>query len=293
MPPEPVRQAQPKLLSLDTFAARRESTWTAWQAFRGLLWCEWFAHSRLLLFFLAVWLAGVWLLPLYGNPAWILLFGVIFAIVAGPVYGGSDTLEGCEEFAFALPPTRSQRYWARLTVSAGALLLFTFLDLLALGLDLPQILAKLYVDSGLIHPWPVFRSGMLYGLVMTFPLAVFASSFVLSILTHSRGLVLAASFWGLLFSLAVLRVGFWYEDFAWENLNGFFSCPLLGLVAAAVLWAGQRAFSQKEIGRHAAPISIPPRWWLWILLFLVGLLLALTLAASLAAHYWRVFALIE
>jgi hypothetical protein len=97
---------------------------------------------------------------------------------------------------------------------------------------------------------------------------------------------------GLLFSLAVLRVGFWYEDFTWENLNGFFSCPLLAFVAGAVLGAGHRAFSQKEIGRHAARISIPPRWWLWMLLFLAGLL-ALTLAASLASHYRRVFALIE
>jgi hypothetical protein len=243
----------------------------------------------LLLCFLAAWLAAVWLLPLYGNTAWILLFGAVFALVAGPVYGGSDTLEGCEEFAFALPHTRGQRYLARLTIGGGALLLFTSLDLLALGLDLPQILAKLYVDTGLIRPWPVFRSGMLYGLVLTFPLALFAASFVLSILTHSRALVLAAWFWGLLFSLAVLRVGFWYEDFVWENLNGFFSCPLLALVSVAVLWTGHRAFLQKEIGRHATPISMPPRWWLWMLVFLAGIFLALTLAASLASHYWRVF----
>ena len=39
-----------------------------------------------------------------------------------------------------------------MAVGGGALLLFTTLDLMALGLDLPQILAKLYVDTGLIRP---------------------------------------------------------------------------------------------------------------------------------------------
>src|SRR5436190_4293988 len=149
-----------RILQVDLLPQSNQPDWSAWRAFRGLLWCEWYVHSRLLLFFLATWVAGVWIFPLSGNPAWILVFGVLYSLVAGPVYGGSDTLEGSEEFVFALPPTRAERYCARLAVGGGTLLLFTGLDLLALGLDLPQILAKLYVDSGLIHPAPVFRSGM-------------------------------------------------------------------------------------------------------------------------------------
>lgn len=290
MPPDSLNQIHIRIVHHDSLVNDSQTDWSPWKAFRGLLWCEWYVHSRLLLCFLAAWVAGVWVFPLSGNPAWILLFGVLYALVAGPVYGGSDTLEGSEEFVFALPPTRGERYWARLAIGGGTLLLFTGLDLLALGLDLPQILAKFYVDSGLIHPAPVFRSGMLYGLVLAFPLAVFAFSFVLSILTHSRGLVLTAWFWGLLFSLAALQIGFWYEDFVYENLNGFFSCPLLIVVAIAVLCLGYPAFMRKESGRQMAPITIPPRWWLWIALFVVGLLIALTLAASLAKHYPRVLA---
>src|ERR1044071_7029948 len=101
--------------------------------FRSLLWCEWFAHSRVLLAFLVLWLAGVWLLPLFTHSAWVLFVGVSFALIAGPVYGGGDTIEGCEELSFSLPATRAERYLARLTVAGGALLLFTLLDLLALG----------------------------------------------------------------------------------------------------------------------------------------------------------------
>jgi hypothetical protein len=258
-------------------------------SFAGLLWCEWYAHSKLLLFFLGAWVLGLWGLSLFGNPAWMLLFGAAFALVAGPVYGGCDTVEACEEFAFSLPPTRAERYLARLAVGGGALLLFTGIDLLALGLDLPQILAKLYVDSGLVRPWPNLKSGLLYGLVLAAPAAVFALSFVIASLTHSRALVLAAPFWAILATLAALRLAFWYEDLVWENLNGYFACPLLLGVAATILCAGYRGYQRKEIGHHSAPLTLPARWWLWMLVFLAGALLALTLAASLARHYPQLF----
>jgi hypothetical protein len=270
-------------IAAETFAPNRL------KAIYGLLWCEWYAHSKLLLFFLAAWLACVWVLPLYANPAWILLFGALYSLLAGPIYGGTDTIDGCEEFTFALPPTRGERYLARLAVGGGTLLFFTALDLLALGLDLPQILAKLYVDAGLIRPRPVFESGLLSGLMVALPFAVFSFSFVLSAITHSRALVLTAWFWAALLALAALQLGFWYEELVWDRLNGFFSCPLLALLATASLFGGHRAYARKEIGHHTAPITLPARWWLWIILFLAGVLLALTLASSLARHYPRLF----
>src|SRR5215831_3997293 len=110
MPPDPVSEVPVKIVHLDRLPPNKQRTWTGWRVFGGLMWCEWYAHSKLLLFFLAAWLACVWVLPLYGNPAWILLFGTFYAILAGPIYGGSDTLEGVEEFTLALPPTRRQRY---------------------------------------------------------------------------------------------------------------------------------------------------------------------------------------
>jgi hypothetical protein len=130
---------------------------------------------------------------------------------------------------------------------------------------------------------------MLYGLVITLPMAVFSLSFVISAVTHSRAIVLTAWFWALVLSLAALQVGFLYEDVVWENLNGYFSCPLLAVVALAVLCAGGWVFARKEIGRSTVPMTIPSRWWLWIVLFVAALLLAMVLATSLAKHYPRVF----
>jgi len=285
MPSGPANPTEPKVVPLSDPALSQGRRWSRWRAFSGLLWCEWYAHSKLLLFFLAAWLASIWILPVCANPAWILVCGALFAIVAGPAYGGSDTSEGCEEFTFALPPTRGERYLARLTVGGGALLLITAMDLLALGLDLSQILAKLFVESGLIHPWPVFKSGLLFGLVLVLPLSLFAFSFVISAITRSRALLLSAGLWSILISLAVLRFCFWYEELVWGKLNGLFSCPVLLFLSAAVAGAGYLAYQRKEIGRYSTPIAIPARWWLWIILFLAGLVIAMTLAVSLAKHY--------
>lgn len=285
MPRQPANETEPKIVPLAAPPLAGDSAGSAWQAFRGLLWSEWYAHSRLLLAFLGAWLACVWLLPLCANPAWILVFGGVFAAIAGPVYGGGDTSEGCEEFTFSLPPTRSERYWARLAVGGGALLLFTAMDLLALGLDLAQILAKLYVDSGLIRPHPVFKSGLLYGLVVVLPAAVFAFAYVISALTHSRVVVVSASLWATLVSLSAARFGLWYEELLWQTFNGWFSCPLLSFLAVAALWGGARAYGRKEVGHQSAPIAIPARWWVWIALSIGALAAALALAASLARHY--------
>ena len=46
------------------------------------------------------WLACVWLLPLFTHSGWILFVAAGYALIGGPVYGGGDTIEGCEEFCF-------------------------------------------------------------------------------------------------------------------------------------------------------------------------------------------------
>jgi hypothetical protein len=280
-----VNEPGPKIVPLPVAAGSADSRWRRWRVFGGVLWWEWYAHSKLLVLFLAGWLACVWVLPLYANPACILTLGALFAVVAGPAFGGSDTMDGCEEFIFALPPTRDERYFARLIVGGGALLLLTTIDLLALGLDLPQILGKLYVGSGLIRPSPVFKSGLLYGLVAVLPAAIFSISFVISAVTRSRAVVLSASLWAVLVSLGTLRLGFWYEGLVWSKLNGWFSCPLLVALSIAALAGGCRAYRRKEVGHQTSPLAIPARWWLWIILFAAGVLLALTLVVSLARHY--------
>ena len=216
MSPEPVNEMEPKIISLPV-PQPKISPGSGSRAFYGLLWCEWYAHSKLLLGVIAVWLAAIWILPLYVNPAWILVFGALFAIIAGPVYGGSDTSEGCEEFTFALPPTRAERFLARLMVGGGALLLLTAIDLMVLGLDLSQVLAKLYVDTGLIHPKPIFKSGLLYGLVLVLPWTVFAFSFVISAITHSRAVLVSAALWAILFLWRLCDSVFGMKNWFGEN----------------------------------------------------------------------------
>jgi hypothetical protein len=267
--------------SLD-IAAKSESLTT--KAWKGLLWAEWFSHSQLLLIFLAVWLIGVWTLPLFANPGWILVLGALYALVAGPVYGGGDLLEGCEEFTFSLPPTRAERYWSRLLVGSGTLLLLCGMNVVALGLDLPQILARLYVEAGILKPIPAFRAGLLYGLVVVLPFSVFVFGFVIATLTHSRIVILLSSFWAALAAMALLQIGFWYEQLVWESLNGYFACPLLLTVAAAAIVWGHFCFSKKEVGKPSLPLALPGHWWLWGILFALGLALAVALMSSLTKH---------
>jgi hypothetical protein len=251
------------------------------RAWKALLWSEWFAHSKLLLIFLAVWLVAVWTLPLFGNPGWILVLGALYALMAGPVYGGGDILEGCEEFTFSLPPTRAERYCSRLFVGAGSLLILCFMNMIALGLDLPQVLARLYVQTGLLRSLPLLKPGLLYVVVLALPLAVFAAAFTISALTHSRMLILLSWFWAALGALALLQIGFWYEDLVWDTLNGYFACPLLIGTSAIVLAIGFFGFRRKEIGKPSLPITLPGYWWVWMILFVVGLALALALVTSL------------
>lgn len=259
-------------------------------AWRGLLWAEWFAHSKLLLVVLGLWLAGVWLLPLFAHSGWILLLGGLYALLAGPAYGGSDVLEGCEEFSFALPASRSSRYLVRALVGGGTLLLLTAMNFLALGLDLPQVLARFYVDTGIIKPLPILKPGLLYGLVAALPFAVFAFSFGLSANTHSRMLVLTAWFWAALASLLFVQLGFWYEQLVWDSLTGFFSCPLLIVAGIGALGSGYCVYQRKEIGQPSAPFSVPARFWIWLGVFIIGVCLALALISSLAKHYPDFFA---
>ncbi|MBM3834559.1 MAG: hypothetical protein FJ403_15060 [Verrucomicrobia bacterium] len=264
-----------------TVAARR----AAKSAFRGLLWAEWFAHSKLLLLSLCLWLSGVWALPVLAHPGWILLLGGIYALLAGPAYGGTDILEGCEEFSFSLPATRGQRYVARMALGGGTLLVLSLMNVLALGLDLPQVLARLYVETGLIKPLPVLKPGLLYGLILALPVTIFAFSFALSSATHSRMFLLTTWFWGGLGGLGLLQIGFWFEELIWKSLNGYFSCPLLLVGGAAVLGIGYRVYRGKEIGQRSAPITLPGKWWLWIILFLAGAATALALVSSIAKSY--------
>ena len=142
---------------------------------RGLLWAEWFAHSRMLLSFLLLWLGAAWIVPLFTHPGWIMVISFLYALVAGPSHGGSDAVDDCEEFTFSLPATRSDRFLARLAVSGFTLMMFVGLDFLVLGMDWQSTLKRFFLDAGLLEPAPELKPGLLYGLVMALPINVFCS----------------------------------------------------------------------------------------------------------------------
>ena len=255
----------------------------------GLLWCEWFAHSRLLLGFSS---SGWWAfgrcrsspirVDTAGRPA--------YALTAGAIYGGGDTIEGCEEFSFSLPATRADRYLARLAVGGGTLLVITAMDLLALGLDLPQFLARVYIDAGLLKPLPVIKPHLLYGLVFAFPFAVFSLSFSVAAVSHSRMLIVTAWLWSLLTAMAITHLAFRYEEYVWSEPNGFCSAPGLMMVGLGALWGGYRAYLTKEVGQHVRPLTLPPKFWLWLVTIGLGMALVILLVTLLAKQYPHVLA---
>lgn len=254
---------------------------------RALIWCAWFEHSRLMLIFLAAWLALVWVLPVLADPGWILAFGCLYAVIAGPLFGGGDVLEGSEEFAFALPMRRGHLFASRLAVGWGMLAVLTVLDVMALGLDLSQALARFYLDTGLIPARRIHVPWVLSGLVFSLPLAIFSGAFALAANTRSRAMVISSWFWASLVALALLKAGLAYEEYRWRTWNGMASNSMLLGGTAIMLAAGFRCFCRKEIGPPTGRLVLPGWWWLWALLGLAGLTLVALLGQSIAQDFMR------
>ena len=261
-------------------ASRRVRLW------RGLLWSEWFVHSRLLLLSLVAWLSTVWFLPLLVHPLWLLGFGVVVAAVGGPAFGGADVIHGCEEFNFAFPATRTQRYWARVLVAGGTLLAFSLMDVLALKGNLSDVLLRVFVTSGL-PAVELTQPLLLYGLVLAVPFAVFALAFALAAMASSRTVAFTAWVWGLLGALTVLRGGVQLEEIRFERPNGFFSVPLLVGVAVGSLWLAGRRYRFKEAGTGSGPLRMPPGWWLALAALLAAGIAVALLVGWFAANFTR------
>ncbi|MSU34048.1 MAG: hypothetical protein EXS36_02850 [Pedosphaera sp.] len=256
-----------------------------------LLWSEWFAHSRLFLFFLLCWLAVIWLLPLVAQPLWVVLFPILYALVAAPAFAGADVIHGCEEFMLSMPPTRSERFSSRLLFGGGSLLLFTGMTLAALNLNLSDILNRLFLNTGLIQGLQglqVRQPRLLYSLVVVFPFTVFASSFSMAALARTRTVAFSAWVWGSLVALGTLRLGLWLEESLWEQLTGAISVPLLVALGFLVLLAAWRLYLRKEAGADASPLRIPLSWWGWLLAVLIAGGLVAALIAWFALNFERI-----
>lgn len=246
-----------------------------WQ---GLLWREWLVLRGLFIPALAVWLGGLWVLVLFIHPGFILAFGVLYAILAGPMLGGADAAEGSEEFAFALPPTRGQRYLARALLGLATVLLFTVLGVLAIALDLPQTLWRVVVNSGFTEPFPACEAPCVYPLAVAVPVGVFAFAFRIAADAHGPGLVRVAWLLACVVTALLLGAGFYAERALWRGLNGYVSATALLAAAPLALLAGSAAYRRKEGTSRPAPLRSRSLWWLWLLVLLpILVVLALVL----------------
>lgn len=226
----------------------------------GLLWSEWFIHSRLLLVFIWGWLAAVWIVPLVTHPLWVLVVSVIYALIAGPAIGGSDVVHGCEEFTFTLPATRENRFWARLLLGGGGLLLLTIITVFSLDANLSDILLRVFLDSGL-GGVEFRRPELLYGLLFAFPFDIFAIGFSVAALTTRRTVAFTAWVWGALGALSTLRGGAYIEEIFWGRLTGRLTVPALLLSGLGILVVARHGYSRKEASASGSPLRMPLSWW--------------------------------
>jgi len=237
------------------------STWRrAWSVWAGLIWGEWFAHSRLLLGVAVLWLMAVWFLPFVAHPSWILALSGLFGVVGGPAFGGSDVMGGCEEYTFSQPATRRQRFDARLLVAVGCLLVLTALNVLTLQNNLTDLVLSFFVSTG-IAVVELRRPEFLYGVVLVLPLAALAVGFCVAALATTRAVAYTAWVWGALGALTGLRAGLSLEDYLWERLNGRVTVPLLLAIAVITIAITRRLYGDKESGRTSSPLRLPLSGW--------------------------------
>lgn len=226
----------------------------------GLLWGEWFAHARLILGVVLLWLVAVWFLPIFAHPSWILALGGVFGVVGGPVFGGSDVMGGCEEYSFSQPATRRQRFDARLIVALGCLLAITLMNIVALQNNLTDLVLSFFVSTG-IAVVELRRPEFLYGVVLVLPLAALAVGFSVAALATTRAVAYTAWVWGALGALTGLRAGLSLEDSLWERLNGRITIPLLLAIAVITIGITRRLYVDKEAGRASSPLRLPLSGW--------------------------------
>lgn len=263
--------------------------WSWFRRFSGLLWCEWYAHSRLILTFLIVWLVGIWILSMMASAVWIIVLGVIYSYFAGVLFGGSDVIQGIEEFSLSLPPTKTQRYMARLIVGGGSVIAINTMSLISLGTDLPQFLAGVTIQSGIANNG--LRSDLFpfYGLLYGIPIVSFSICFVLSILGRSRMIVMVSWVWGALVAIFLLHFVIFYEERYHGRFHGRVAVPLLFVVSLAVIVLGYRFYKNKQPGESGPPIAMPNRWWLWVILMALGVLSSTIAISSILEKYKSLF----
>jgi hypothetical protein len=250
------------------------------RAFLGLVWNDWRRHRP------GIVLGGagiaLMLLVIGGTApdAIFLLLAIAMAVASGFGFGGSERALGEEEYAFALPPTRRERYLARLALAGsfllgvyavGVLTCYAGLSRLLLETVLsPQDIDRLAAETG--EPFTPFHRA----LALAFPLALFAECFAVAMAplrADGRRLIFEPLGVAVVCTLLVLVV-----ERAPEGGLAWIAVPALLVLAAWRLRAAFVAYRGVEAAVEARPVATTSNRAIVALLFvLTGLALLGTL----------------
>lgn len=247
----------------------------------GLLWREWLLHHVTLAWIFSAWLFGVWVFPIH-PAAFLLPFGILSALLIAPSLGGSDAAEGSEEFSFSLPPTRSQRYLARLAFGGGILGSLLLLGVAAGVFDLPQKLWGLIFESGFTRPFSPIEHSFLYVLSVAAPLAVFSECFVAGASSRTPESTRLVWLRGLFIGGLLAAASFFMEGIVWKgSVTGYIACPVFALWSVARIAHGYAEFRSKEgvSGLPRPAMRSGSRTWVVMVLIMLALL-------ALVAVFW-------
>lgn len=218
-------------------------------AIRGLLYREWMTNGRRMEWFLAIWLIGLWIFPVSFHPGVVLVFGALYAWVVGVGIGGSDALEGSEEFALSLPPTRDERYWTRFLFGAIPLLAMTCAGVAGVAWNLPQRLWGLVVESGFTEPYRPPLTAWWHGVAVTGSLWLFCVCFVLASLARTQRGVMrmvwlkTGIFVAVIVVLSICKQMGLSDSVVFGGVTAF-----TGITAPVVTLAGHQFYRRKEAG---------------------------------------------
>lgn len=255
---------------MTAIASATTSTVPAWSPWPTLWRQEWRLHGRHLEGWAAIWLTLLFAMPVGLHPGLVAALGVLHAAIIATAMAGADVDLGIEAFTFALPPTRRQRWLARLALAGGSVLTAVALGMATVAWGWSQALWSLVVDSGLTTPDPVHAPAW-YLVGAACPLAIFSVTFTLASLAPSRewaraGWIMALLACGLPLIVSTVTV----SPRQWPGLG--LALTTLALPALAALWWSWRAYPLKT-----AVMSGETRrgghWWIWPLVILLLVLL--------------------
>ena len=175
----------------------------------------------------------------------------------------------------------------RLVLGMGTVLGFTGMSVVALAGNLSDVLLRVFVSSA-PAAMELEHSLTWNGLVWAVPATVFAMGFAASALARTRVHALQGWLWGILGTLACLRMSLALEELRFGRLNGWFAVPGLMGLAIVTLGMGWVLYRRKEAVTDGGPLRVPPGWWAGLLAMALGMVAVGVLGLWFAKNFTRI-----